>query len=173
MGRKLRRADTFDIKNLAEYLLPGDQSNRLTNLHSGFEYIPKAVIVTDEMGQPVSYNQAASDLLGKIPLKTRPEDWPKIFNLYLRDGKTQYPGEKFPLLQALKGENVEAEEAFLIDERSPEGKWITISTTPLISYRGKIDGALVFFSEITTHKQEEISREKQARFAEASYALSQ
>jgi PAS domain-containing protein len=110
------------------------------------------VIVTDESGQPVSYNQTAADLLGKIPPKIRPEEWPRQFGFYLPDGKTQYPGESFPILRALNGENVENEEVFLMDGQYTEGKWITISSVPLISHKGIIDGALVFFSDITDQK---------------------
>lgn len=173
MGKKQLRADTFDIKNLAEYLLPGYQSNRLNNPKGIFEFMPKAVIVTDEAGRPVSYNQTAMELLGKISPETHPEDWPKQFGFYLPDGKTEYPGKDFPLLRALKGENVEAEEVVLMDGRSSEGKWITFSALPLIAHKNTIEGALVFFSDISTQKQEDILREKQARFAQASYTLSQ
>jgi PAS domain-containing protein len=139
-------------------LLPGYQSNRLTNPRRIFEFLPKAVIVTDESGQPVSYNQTAADLLGKIPPKIRPEEWPRQFGFYLPDGKTQYPGESFPILRALNGENVENEEVFLMDGQYTEGKWITISSVPLISHKGIIDGHW-FFSVISLIKAAEMQHE--------------
>jgi PAS domain S-box-containing protein len=148
-------------------------NNSLAKLNEVIDLLPNAAILTDETGKPSSYNQAAVDILGDIPTNISPEEWPARFGLYLDGGETLYPDHKLPLVRALSGENVEKEEIFFSGNHSEQMKWISMSGKPILSAEGKIDGALILFSDITAHKQAEILGAKQKRRAEGSFALSQ
>ena len=67
----------------------------------GLEYLPTGVVVTDQAGLPVSYNQKAVELLGNIPAEIKPREWPAKFGLYLWDGNERSLYEDFALIRAL------------------------------------------------------------------------
>jgi PAS domain S-box-containing protein len=173
MATKHTRAEATGTENLEQYLLPENQMKHLLGQKSLLGQMRGAIIVTNSYGQPVSYNRVAADLLGEIPAHLLPEEWPQKYGIYQQDGKTSYPVRGFPLSRALQGENVEAEEVYLKTGNVSHGTWMTMSAAPLISQRGNVEGAIVFFNDSSLQKNAEILREKQVKRAEASYLLSQ
>jgi PAS domain S-box-containing protein len=172
MGKKRLKVAASNIENLSEYLLPKQQMDPLVDAKVFLEHLPNAVVVIDQTGQLISHNQRAENILGEIPLKTRPEDWPKQFGFYLIDGKTPYPAYDFPLLRALRGERVEAEELIKLDGEALGQQWLSMYANPLTLQDGKISGAFIMFDDITASKQLAISREIVKKRVEASYVLS-
>lgn len=143
------------------------------NLNDSLETIPSGVVITDKDGRPINFNRLAIELLGEIPAKTNPAAWPRIFSLFQKDFKTPYPENGFPLLRALKGENVIAEEMARINRVTHEVKWLSMAAKPMTSSDGKVTGAMLFLNDITGIKQVELSYQRKIKQIEASYELQQ
>ena len=146
--------------------------SHIAQLETIFDNIPEAIIVTDPEGQPVLYNRAAEAALGTKPGDVRPEEWPKKFGFFLDDEKTYYPGIHMPLMHALQGETVQAEEMILNPKNEQNSLWISMSARPLIDANNVVTGAIVVFRDISYRKQVEISREKHAKHTEALSTIS-
>ena len=142
------------------------------HLEAVLDNFPDGVIVSDQDGRLIYSNQATEVLLGTIPANIDPEIWPETLGFFLDDGVTHYPGKKMPLLRALTGESVRAEEMILHPPGEGERRWIAMSAQPLAGENGQISGAIVIIRDITYRKQIEFSRENYARRVEALYAVS-
>ena len=138
-----------------------------------FGALPVAMVFVDTQGQIQYMNAKAKSLLGETNDLPRLEDWPEKFGFYLDDAVLYYPGEKFPLVRALKGETVgESEEMILRKEGQEQGIWISMSTELLKDENGNIEGAIALLRDINYRKQIELSREKQVQRTEMLYKFS-
>ena len=138
-----------------------------------FGALPVAMVFVDTQGQIQYMNAKAKSMLGETNDLPRLEDWPEKFGFYLDDAILYYPGEKFPLVRALKGETVdESEEMILRKEGQEQGIWISMSTELLKDENGNIEGAIALIRDITYRKQMEVAREKQIRRTEMLYKFS-
>ena len=134
---------------------------------------PVAVVLVDLNGNIQFMNEKAKALLGEVDLSLKLEDWPKVFGLYLDDGKMMYPAQKLPLWRALQGEAVEdAEEIILRRKGNEPAIWISVSAETIRGDSGNIDGAIALIRDINYRKQVEVSREKHVERIEALYKLS-
>lgn len=152
-----------------------NQKIRLTRrealLETIINNIPEAVIAIDLDGLIISLNRAAQSMLGQQIEDLRLDEWPEKLGLFLEDGRTYYPSEKMPLVRALKGESIQAEE-MILHHNNLNGVWISMSAKPLEDENEQINGAIALFRDITSRKQIEQSREKLARHNEALYKFS-
>lgn len=138
-----------------------------------FDAIPLALVSVDWNGQIQYMNRAARSLLGEPEPHLKLEEWPQKFGLYLDDGMVPFPGQKLPLLRALRGEDSgEAEEIILRKDGSDKGTWISVSAELLRDENGNVDGAIAIIRDIDYRKQIELSREKQIQRTEALYRFS-
>ena len=138
-----------------------------------FDAIPLALVSVDWNGQIQYMNRAAKSLLGEPEPHLQLEEWPQKFGLYLDDGMVPFPGQKLPLLRALRGEDTsEAEEIILRKDGSGKGTWISVSAELLRDENGNVDGAIAIIRDIDYRKQIELSREKQIQRTEALYRFS-
>ena len=160
-------ASAGDGENLVTLL-----KNRIAQLETIFDNIPEAVIVTDREGKLVHFNQVANAYFELKHGDIQPEEWPERFGFFLDDEKTYYPGKHMPLVRALQGETVQAEEMILHPKDEQSSLWISMSAQPLIDANKEVTGAIVLFRDISYRKQVEISREKHARHTEALSTIS-
>ena len=154
----------------------GDEFTRLkmhaAQLETIIDIIPEAIIITDPKGRILHINRAVEAIIGRPSTNIEPEDWPEKFGFYLDDAKTKYPGERMPLVRALHGERIEAEEMILRQADALNPIWITMSALPIQNESGESDGAIVLFRDITYRKQIELSRENHAKRMESLYKFS-
>src|SRR4030067_3527064 len=85
-------------------------ARRAALLEAALENLPEAIIITDPKGYLVGHNRAAAAFFGERTNEIAPEDWPEEFGCFLDDAKTYFPGERMPLVRALRGETVDSEE---------------------------------------------------------------
>ncbi|MFO7752425.1 MAG: PAS domain S-box protein [Desulfobacteraceae bacterium] len=136
------------------------------------ESIQEAIIICDEKGCIVRFNNAARRLHGIPEKPVPPERWSKYYDLYKIDGVTPLPMENIPLYRALKGEPVQnAEIAVIPKNTSP--RYLVCNGQPLTDKNGKTKGAVCAMHDITDYKMAE--QEKLAAQSTASehekYAL--
>ncbi len=137
------------------------------------DQLPIGVIVTDEEGLPVRYNQPAIDLLGGITEGFHPDEWATKLGLFESDGKSYLAVENLPIWRALRGETVESIEAIHVNGNPQGARWLSMAARPLSVSDGKISGAVLFISDIDERKRLELALEHEQKLAQATYIFQQ
>ena len=68
--------------------------------------------------------------------------------------QTPMPADELPPLRALQGEVVDDAEIYLPGTRGPEGRWISVSSRPIMDGHGRIKGSVTTVRDITARKQQ-------------------
>jgi PAS domain S-box-containing protein len=99
------------IMTLSREITERKQAEEALNLERLFlstvlDTIEEAIVICDNHGRIVRFNEAARQLHG-LPEKPIPaEQWAEYYDLYKPDGVTPLPTEEIPLFRALQGEHV-------------------------------------------------------------------
>ncbi|HBK65432.1 MAG TPA: hypothetical protein DD000_18515, partial [Cyanobacteria bacterium UBA11166] len=152
-------AKSFNLmaEKLQEHLtklqsLNQDLSQSESKLKQFIEAIPVGISIHDPTGKVVYFNEMAKDLLGieDIP-DTTTESLAEVYQLY-RENQL-YPVEELPALRALRGEKV-----FIDDIQLHRHNLIIpfeVHGTPIFDKEGKINYAIIAFTDITKRKKYE------------------
>lgn len=117
------------------------------------EAIPGAVYICDHDGWVVCNNSEAAELWGRQPCLTDPKErFCGSYRLFLPDG-TPLPHEACPMADAVRN-GIETRNGEVVIER-PDGTRITalVNIRPLRDHRGRIQGAINCFQDITRQKR--------------------
>lgn len=114
-----------------------------------------SVLVTDERGDFVLFNAAAERMLGRSPTDGPPEAWPKTYGMYLPDCQTRLDPSQTPMARALRGEHVDQFEIFMRTPQFPEGRWHSVTSSPVTDAASAIIGTINVGRDITERKQAE------------------
>jgi signal transduction histidine kinase len=129
------------------------------------------VIVADAKGGILLSNPAAQRLIRAGLGIDDTGDSSERFKTYLSDTLTAYPTNGHPLMRAIHGEVIDGAEIFLRSSDSSEGIWLAATGRPLIDERGKIQGGVVVYRDMSARKQlekqvAEISDREQRRIGQ-------
>lgn len=119
------------------------------------------VVVADRNGAFLHYNEAAKRLTGRSSFDAAPEAWSDEVRMFRTDGVTPLTTSELPLLRAMRGERVEAEELFIARTDDPNGGvWLELSAAPLRTADDNHIGGVVVMRDATErrHVQEQIER---------------
>ncbi|MEJ2722206.1 MAG: SpoIIE family protein phosphatase, partial [bacterium] len=119
-------------------------------LESVFNGMDEGVIVADENGRFVMFNDAAERILGIGPISSGPEGWVARYGVYLPDTVTPFPTEELPLVRALKGDKTSDVEMFIKNPTLERGRWISVSGRPL--GEGEVMGGVIVVRDISQQK---------------------
>src|SRR4029453_17788143 len=125
-----------------------------------------AVIVADKDENFLVFNPAAEHMFGTGATKTSASEWSHRYGLYLPDRVTPFPHEQLPLIQSIRGEEVNNAEIFVRHEKAPHGIWTRITGRPLRSGTGDLLGGVIVCRDITQIKEEEFFRAGQSHVLE-------
>jgi PAS domain-containing protein len=149
MAHRLR--ESFHEMNSLNRQLSDSQSR----LEKFLEAIPVGVAIHDANGSLIYMNQTAKQLLkpGIIADATIQEQI-VTYRMYLADTDILYPLEKLPVVKALNGESVKAED---IEIHGYDRRRIAIQAeaTPFFDSDGQITHSIVAFEDITQRKAAE------------------
>ncbi len=173
MGKKMNASDEMVSGQVNNVTVDGQANLNVSNFVGSLEHFLCGVIITNDAGIAINYNQLAVELLGGIPLNLKANKWPQQFGLYTQDGTTQFPDFNLPLHAALRGETAEAVEVRRMGPLNHEGKWLSISARPLFLGDGKKLGAVVYLNDITVYKQVELTYQNKLKQVEAASNLQQ
>jgi PAS domain S-box-containing protein len=119
-------------------------------------------LVLDSMGDGVAsvdenhrfqlFTRAAERILGRPPRDLPRSEWPKYFGFHLPDQATLFPTNKLPLQRALAGESVDDAEIFVRNSIQPQGRWISVTSRPIIDEAGLLRGAVSVIHDLTERK---------------------
>ncbi len=122
--------------------------------------LAEGVIVADQDGKFIYFNEAAREILGigyrDVPL----EDWQNIYGCYFPDKINPYPSDQLPLARAIRNEFVKNEELYIQNHERPDGVFINVNATPLKDIYGRINGGTIIFQDITERKLDELELKK-------------
>ena len=143
-------------------------------LQSILDSMSDGVIVADETGSLILVNPAAETMLRHDGEPAPLGQWADRYGLYLPDTVTLYPMDRFPLMQAVRGEEVADVEVFAREPGREEGRWLSVNATPLKDEDGVLHNGVAIFHDITARKNaaEELLNAKNAAEA-ANRAKSQ
>ncbi|MCU0540824.1 MAG: ATP-binding protein [Oscillatoriaceae cyanobacterium Prado104] len=151
------------FKSMAEQLqvsfesmqsLNAELSESKSRLNQILEAVPVGIFVVEPNGQPYYVNSRAQSLLGKgIVCDIASEEVRDVYQLYLADSGEIYPQEKDPLLCAIRGASVNADDI----EIHQQNRTIPIEVwgTPIYDDKGKVTYAIAAFADITQRKEAE------------------
>lgn len=132
--------------------------NQNNLLRSIINNLADGVIVADQNGVFICFNQAAQDILGIGSRDVAPAEWTSLYGCYFSDRKTPYPAQQLPLARALRGEKVEKEVLFIRNSARPEGVFIQVNARPMQDEHGLLSGGVVILRDITAEKQLEAEK---------------
>ncbi len=141
-------------------------------LQSVLDSIADGVLVGDASGRPIIVNPAARRMAGLSLRDDVPfEERSKYYGLFRADGKTLFPPDELPLMQAVRGLATDAVEIIVRNPASPEGTIVSAHGRPLIGSDGELRGGVVVLRDVTQIKRSEnevrtLNRDLEARVRE-------
>lgn len=131
-------------------------------LKATFECMADGVVVVDNEGRFLFFNEAARTILGLGALDSSPEEWSSAYGCFRFDKVTPYPSEELPLARAMRGERAD-DEFFVRNPNIPGGASIHVRGTPLVNGAGARIGAAVVFQDVTQRRLTEQSARRLAQ----------
>jgi PAS domain S-box-containing protein len=145
-------------------LFQGEQSPwavraELNLLSSILDSMGDALVVADQEGRFLFFNEAARKIIGQGPAPLPIEEWSRHYGLYYPDMVTPYPSDELPLARAIRGETCDRVELFVRPSEQAEGVFISVTArpfrVPLDGTGGEIHGGVVVFRDVTAEKRHE------------------
>ena len=107
------------------------------------------VIVADAQGKILLFNPAASRLVQAGLGALAPGAADGHYHTYLPDTLAAYTTREHPLARAIRGEVVDGAEVYLRQGESSEGIWLSATGRPLLDERGRIQGGVVVYTDMS------------------------
>jgi PAS domain S-box-containing protein len=124
-------------------------------LQSVLDGMGDGVVVADSDARFIVFNPAAERILGHGRVESPPQEWSRLYEVFLPDRVTHCPPEDLPLMRAIRGESVDQAELYIAYPSRDDGTWILVTGRPLRDEQGELRGGVVVFHDITRRKKSE------------------
>ncbi len=133
-----------------------------------FASLGDGLAIADKTGKLTYFNKPAKHILGIGTTGGLADTWQKKYGIF--DPVTLVPllTEQMPLFLAVNGKAANKVELFIRNSAVPEGKFISVTATPIVS-KGEILGGVAIFRDMT--EEREIDRAKTEFVSIASHQL--
>jgi len=144
----------ISIQNSKLYTEVRENERKLTQF---LEAMPVGVGILDTSGKPYYINRVAQELLGKgvVPDATS-QEIAEVYQIYKAGTEEEYPSAELPIVRALTGENITADDMEIHQGKKiiPIEAW----GSPIYDEKNNIAYAMVAFQDITERKKAEAER---------------
>ena len=122
-----------------------------------FNSMHEGILVTDAAGRQLFHNRSAEQISGMGKVPSKPSEWAKVYGIFYPDKETPVPMDQNPLVRAMQGESTEDFQAFIRNEKRPDGVYVSSSGRPILNNEtNEVKAAVVIFRDITKLKQTEV-----------------
>ena len=129
-------------------------------MNAVFNSISDGVIVANEAGKYVFFNETARKMVGRDIEDVHIPQASEKFGLLHPESEELYPAEELPLARALRGEHVNNFEILMRNPQLPHGISVSVSGRPIYDERGIVNGAVAAIRDVSEIKK----AERQAKF---------
>jgi two-component sensor histidine kinase len=129
--------------------------NEKAFLNTVLDNIKEAIIICDQDGHIIRFNESARKLHHLPEKPIPPEQWPEYYDLYYSDGSTLLAPEDIPLFRALKGDDVVDIEIVVTPKSTGISHLLSCNGHQLINSDEEIVGAVVAMHDITEQRKAE------------------
>jgi len=130
--------------------------------------IGDGLAVVDETGKLIYFNKNAEDIIGLGANQDLPKTWAKEYGSFDPISLKLIEAEQQPLFRALKGETVKNMLMFLKNPKMSQGKYLSVTATPIL-LDSKSIGGVAIFRDMT--KEMEVDKAKTEFVSIASHQL--
>lgn len=120
-----------------------------SRLKAVIDGISDGVVAADLNGRLTLFNHAAERIIGMGMIEADPEQFGRIYGVYLPDGVTPCPLEKLPLRRALAGEAVRDVELVVRNPQRPGGVRVSASGSMIRAADGSPAGAILVIRDVS------------------------
>jgi two-component system, NtrC family, sensor kinase len=122
-------------------------------LQSILDCMGDGVIVADSQASFIVFNPAAERMLGHGRIDKPPQEWSRLYEVFLPDRVTPYPVEDLPLIRAIQGESTDQAELYIAYPSRDDGTWILVTGRPVYDENDELQGGVIVFHDITRRKR--------------------
>ena len=130
--------------------------NQTQLLEVVFNNMSDGVVVADDKGRYVMYNQTAEQMTGQHLEPMDIKGAPERFGLFYPDEKTPFPADELPLTRTLRGEESDNVNMFMSTPKMQEGLHLSVSARPLRDAQDVVTGGVSVSRNVTELRQAEI-----------------
>ncbi|MCY4587492.1 MAG: PAS domain S-box protein [Bryobacterales bacterium] len=121
-----------------------------------FDIMGEGIVVVNATGQQLFHNPSAERISGKGMTTSQTSQWAEVYGIFYPDRETPVPADQNPLVRAMRGESVDDFEAFVRNEKRPEGVHVSGGARPIRDDEtGEVEAAVLIFRDITKQQQTE------------------
>ena len=151
--RRLNQSQEQHAKELARSEAALREQTRI--LQSVLDCMGDGVVVADPNARFLVFNPAAQRMLGHGRIDSSPQEWSRLYEIFLPDRVTPYPVDDLPLMRAIRGEATDQAELYIAYPSRDDGTWILVTGRPLHDEQGELQGGVIVFHDITRRKKSE------------------
>lgn len=129
-------------------------------LQSVLDSMGDGLIVADQNERLLLINKIGAQMLGVDQSQAFDADWSWFKYAFLPDTTTPYPPQKRPVVRAIRGESLTAEEIYFRLPNAPDGLWLQVNARPLEDEHGVRQGGVVVFRDVGEQKRAEAALRK-------------
>ena len=137
--------------------------NQTQLLEIVFNNMSDGVVVANDKGRYVMYNQTAEGMTNQHLDPMDIKDAPERFGFFFPDKKTSFPADQLPLVRALHGERTDNVNIFMHSSKMQEGLHLSVSARPLRNAQGVVTGGVSVSRDVTKLRQAEIELQNMVR----------
>lgn len=109
----------------------------------------EGITLVDRDGRMYYSNPASRRILGRGPTDRPAEEWADFYGVFLPDGQTPFPPDRYPLIRALAGEPTDDVEMIIRNPSRSDPVRIAATGRPIRSGGEGVAGAAVVFRDVT------------------------
>lgn len=157
IGGVIAMRDVTELEKITKQLeiTVNQLQNRNALMDAIFNSISDGIVVTNNDGKYVMFNETAKEMGGYSLNNVHTRYAPETLGIFQLDGQELFPADELPLARALRGEPSDNVEMVIRNSDLPHGMNVSISARPIYNEKGVVTGAVSAVHNISELKEKE------------------